>query len=226
VSSPVIVNGPSRAALHECNERVKRHTTAPTSAPAVELVGDRPNPTFLDCLCALARVRTVDHRGVHTENLQELAVDFARRMSALGWLTDALLLSGMSPGVTPGMNPGTRTIENHVILIGPTTDEPAPLKPIERSTRGRADWVRVSPDFSGALDMNKYINTITTMPIRRKQLNILVVHHKRREGEGSVRFFLAHHEDMERPHANKKLANDEWVYDTFSSWLNDEDLTA
>lgn len=158
--------------------------------------------------------------------MQALAEDFARRVSAMKWLTQALLVSGMSPSLHPGLKPGTNTVEKHVILIGPTTEDPPPLKPIRRSTRGQNDWVRVSPDFSGVLNMDKYISTITTMPIRKKQLNILVVHYRRDETGGSVRFFLAHHEEMVPPGANKKLADDDWVHDTFSTWLDDRNLSA
>lgn len=152
-------------------------------------------------------------------------------MSEFEWLTDALLISGMSPSLNPGLKPATRTIENHVILIGPTTEEPPALdhllrEPICRSTRQGNDWLRVSPEFSGVLNMHKFIDTVTTRPIRSKPLNILVVHFRRRDTGESVHFFMAHHEEMEPPGANKKLRDDDWVHDTFSAWLDDKNQSA
>ena len=63
---------------------------------------------------------------MQTDELSLLAKDFVRRMSALDWLTDALFLAGMYPSTGPHARPGQRTIEEHVILIGPTADRSRP----------------------------------------------------------------------------------------------------
>jgi hypothetical protein len=161
---------------------------------------------------------------MQTDELERLATDFARRARSVDWLTDALLVAGMYPSTHPLSGPRARTIGTHLILIGPTTDESPPVKPLARSTRGGADWIRVSPYRSGLLDPSKLDDTLATRPLptNGREFNILVVHYTRRhESGGYVRYNIAHHHDMDQPGAQEKLASDEWVHDTFSPWLDE-----
>ena len=149
---------------------------------------------------------------MQTDELSLLAKDFARRMSALDWLTDALFLAGMFPSTGPHARAGQRTIEEHVIVIGPTADRSRPFRPLHLSTRGDKDWIRVSPYTADVLDMDLFHQTIATRPRPTgdgKDLNILVVYYTRRGAVGGLmRCFLAHHEEMDLPGASEKLADD------------------
>jgi hypothetical protein len=160
---------------------------------------------------------------VHTDDLKALALDFAHRMSALDWLTDALLIVGMYPSMTRGAEPGTRTVEEHVILIGPTTDEPPVLSPIARSTRSGNDWIRVWPWLPEVMDQERFHRTLATgpRPVNGKAFNFIGVHFTRRhESGGYVRFLFAHNEELDQPGAKEKLADDGWVHDAVSVWLD------
>ena len=155
-----------------------------------------------------------------------LADDFAQRMSDLGWLTDALLLAGMCPSTARDAGVNQRTIKEHVILIGPSADRSRPFRPLHVSTRGDRDWIRVSSHTAGVMDLELFHDTLAAQPRPTgdgKDLNILVVHYTRRSANGGLmRCFLAHHEEMDLPGASEKLADDAWVHDTFSLWLDDE----
>lgn len=81
-----------------------------------------------------------------------------------------------------------------------------------RSTTAGADWIRVSPCRSGGLDPTKLDYTLATkpLPVNGKEFNILVVHYTHRhETGGYVRDNIAHHDDLDRPTAKEKLADDE-----------------
>ena len=109
------------------------------------------------------------------------------------------------------------------------TGERPPVKPLARSTTAGADWIRVSPYRSGVLDPTKLDYTLATrpLPVNGKELNILVVHYSRpHETGGYVRYNIAHHEDMDRPSAKEKLADDEWVHNTFTLWLDEGPASA
>jgi hypothetical protein len=161
---------------------------------------------------------------VQTEQLRDLGVDLARRVSALGWPTDAFLLAGMFPSTGPHASPGQRTVEEHVILIAPARDGDLPLPSLARSRRGHHDWIRVSAHRADVVDLDLFYETLATAPLPsndRDTVNLLVVHYARRgEADGSVRCFMAHHEEMDQPGGSEKLADDAWVHRTFRQWLD------
>jgi hypothetical protein len=161
---------------------------------------------------------------MQTEQLRSLGVDFARRVSALEWPTDALLLAGMFPSMGPHAEVGQRTIREHVILIAPSREGELPLPSLARSTRGQNDWIRVSAYSADLVDMDLFFETLATAPPPscRASVNILVVHCTRRgEGGGSMRCFMAHNEEMDQPGGSDKLADDAWVHSTFLDWLDE-----
>jgi hypothetical protein len=161
---------------------------------------------------------------MQTEQLRSLGVDFARRVSALEWPTDALLLAGMFPSMGPHAEVGQRTIREHVILIAPSREGELPLPSLARSTRGQNDWIRVSAYSADLVDMDLFFETLATAPppSGRTTVNILVVHCTRRgEGGGSMRCFMAHNEEMDQPGGSDKLADDAWVHSTFLDWLDE-----
>lgn len=161
---------------------------------------------------------------METEALKAFALDFARRTSSLDWLTDAVMIAGMIPSTDPTARPGTRTIRDHVILIGPTTDAPPPVAPLARSTRGTNDWIRVPPPSPAVTDVEKWYDVIATgpLPIKGRAFNFVAVHFTRRHGSGGyVRYLFAHREDMEEPGTKERLASDAWVHDVLSVWLDE-----
>ena len=162
---------------------------------------------------------------MQTPDLSALARDFARRMDDLDWLTDALFLAGMYPSTDPDATATQRTIEEHVILIGPTANRERPFRPVHESMRGDNDWIRVSPHTDDVVDLDLFYNAISTQPRSNgdgKDVNILIVHYTRRAADGPLmKCFMAHHEEMDLPGASGKLADDEWVHNTFSLWLDD-----
>jgi hypothetical protein len=162
---------------------------------------------------------------MQTDELSNLGIDFARRVNALDWPTDALLLAGMIPSTGPHAEPGQRTVREHVILIAPTREGDLPLPVLARSTRGHLDWIRVSAYLTDVMDMDLFFEALATAPPPhndRDTVNLLVVHYTRRgEGEGSMRCFMAHHEEMDQRGGSDKLADDAWVHSTFRQWLDE-----
>jgi hypothetical protein len=162
---------------------------------------------------------------MQTEQLRNLGVDFARRVGALEWPTDALLLAGMFPSTGRHAEAGQRTIREHVILIAPSREGALPLPFLARSTRGQDDWIRVSAYSADVMDMDLFFETLATAPspsIDRYPVNILVVHYTRRGGgDGSMRCFMAHNEEVAQPGGGDKLADDAWVHGTFRDWLDE-----
>ncbi len=163
---------------------------------------------------------------MQTPELSAFARDFARRMDGLDWLTDALFLAVMYPSTQPDASPTQRTIEHHVILIGPTADRDRPFRAVHHSTRGDNDWIRVSPYTDDVVNLDLFHKAISTRPRSKgdvNDLNMLVVHYTNRPADGPLmKCFMAHHEEMDLPGASEKLADDEWVHRTFSLWLDDE----
>ena len=163
------------------------------------------------------------HSPVDTPDLKALAIDFARRVRTLPWLTDALLINGDLPTGAAGPSPRTRTIENHIILIGPAGGDPSHMKPIARSTRSDSAWIRVSPWRSKLMDKEKYYDAVSSQPLRvnGKEINFMAVHLARRAtARDTVRFAYAHSPEMDHRGARAKLANDEWVHHALATWLN------
>lgn len=155
-----------------------------------------------------------------TEELKALALDMRERVLPLPWVTDALFLVGMYPSPQPDARPGVRQVDQHLLLMGPVTDQPPPVPPISTSRHADREWIRVAPYPYDLVDLNLFHDTVATQPPSGTgpQLNIMVVYYTERDG--SVRAFMAHHEEMDQPDAEERLLDDEWVHRTFSSWLD------
>jgi hypothetical protein len=160
---------------------------------------------------------------VETPELKALAEDFADRVSPLPWLAGALLISGSIPSKTPGASPTTRTVETHIIVIGPLVGDPPPLRATARSTRKDALWIRVNPYRSHLMDKNKYYLARSTrpLPVGGRDLNFMAVHFVRRPQGGDIlRFGFAHRPELDLRGARAKLANDEWIHAALAGWLD------
>jgi hypothetical protein len=157
---------------------------------------------------------------VQTDELTTLAMDLRERVSKLPWVTGALFIAGMYPSPDSGDRPGVRRVDQHLLLMGPVTDQPPPVPPIAKSRHAGQDWIRVAPYPWGLVDLDMFHDALTTRPVpgSGKELNIMVVYYMSRDG--SVRAFMAHHEEMDQSGAGEKLMDDEWVYNTFSLWLD------
>ena len=139
---------------------------------------------------------------------------------------DALLLAGMFPSEGPHAVSGQQTIKEHVILIAPAR-EGAPLLPsLARTTRGPDDWIRVSSHLPAVIDRDLFVEALATLPAPSGTgdvVNALVVHYSRRGDDGgSMRCFMAHNDELAQPRGSEKLDDDDWVHNTFTTWLDGE----
>lgn len=151
---------------------------------------------------------------VMTEQLQELAEDFGRRLSKWGWWNDAVLVVGMYPKEEGG---DTRTVAPRVYLVGPLTEEEPPTRALSRSTRGAHEWLSIP--YPDAVDLELFSYALATRPVpeRGRYLNFLVVHFTRVENGGAKgRFGFTHHQPLETPGAEEHLDDITWVRDTLA----------